>query len=171
MVLFPSRSAIAQPLFVATTGLTRLIRTRNRLNGATQTFRRPSVATNQSHTREGASASSTPTVGAYIPPHLNSSYLSGSTRGANGNDNRYSKDELLDVFKNLRNAPDVAEYLVGDWNNRDEAATTNGHWGKRNDFNHAGPDVCWDSTGQARPLALTVMADEEKNVSLPLSLL
>ena len=59
----------------------------------------------------------------------------------------------------------MADYLVGDWNNRDETTATNGHWGKRNDFNHAGPEVCWDSTGQMQPLAFQGMTDEEKNVS------
>ena len=141
-----------------------MIRTRNRLNGATQTFRRPSVATNLSQTRESASASTASTVGAYIPPHLSSNYQSGSARGGSSNDNRYSKEQLLEVFKNQRESVDVADYLVGDWNNRDEAASTNGHWGKRNDFNHAGPEICWDSTGQMRPLAFQGMTDEEKNV-------
>ncbi|KAL1956913.1 hypothetical protein VTO42DRAFT_6660 [Malbranchea cinnamomea] len=140
--------------------------TRHRMNGATQTFRRPSVTTNPSHTRESTSASSTPTSGAYIPPHLSSNYQPGSARSGSGNESRYSKEQLLDVFKNQRDFGDVAEYLLGDWNHRDETSTTNGSWGKRGDFKdyHAGPEVCWDPTGQARPLALTDMTEEEKTL-------
>ncbi|KAJ5899286.1 hypothetical protein N7495_004030 [Penicillium taxi] len=142
---------------------------RTRINGATQTFRRPSVATNPSHTRESsshaASASvSTPTSGAYIPPHMSSNPLSSALR--NGNmDARYSKDQLLDLYKLQREnlSKNVEDYFVADWDPHMVTNPANGAWGKRDDHKtSAGPEVCWDHDGQAEPLGLSDMTDSEK---------
>ncbi|EER29147.1 hypothetical protein D8B26_000430 [Coccidioides posadasii str. Silveira] len=147
---------------------------RNRLNGATQTFRRPSLATNTSHSRDGAQttsgASATPTAPAYIPPHLNSSYQSGALRGGSGNDSRYSKDQLLNFYKNQKESKEwgknVTDYFMADWNPLEETPATNGGWGKREDFkdSHAGPEVCWDHGGRIEPLGLMNMTQEEKDL-------
>ncbi|KAI2093326.1 kinesin-like protein [Ophidiomyces ophidiicola] len=146
---------------------------RNRLNGATQTFRRPSVATNTSHTRETTQVSSnvsTPTVPAYIPPHLNSNYQSGALRGGSTGDNRYSKDQLLHLYRSQKESKDwgknVTDHFMADWNPLEESPTTNGGWGKREDFkdSHAGPEVCWDHDGKIEPLALIDMNQEEKEL-------
>ncbi|OAX80117.1 hypothetical protein ACJ72_05555 [Emergomyces africanus] len=143
------------------------------MNGATQTFRRPSLATNNSHTRESAqttSSTSTPTVAAYIPPHLSSSYQSGSARN-NPNDSRYSKDQLLSLYKNQQDLGNwgkhISDYFMADWNPYDEMpSSVNGSWNKREDLKEGipGPEVCWDHSGQVQPLALTEMNDEEKDL-------
>ncbi|KAK2791040.1 hypothetical protein FQN53_007229 [Emmonsiellopsis sp. PD_33] len=148
---------------------------RTRMNGATQTFRRPSLATNISHSRDNpqtTSSTSTPTVAAYIPPHLNSNYQSGSPRNGGSNDSRYSKDQLLSLYKNQQEpgnwGKQVADYFMGDWNPHEgtTSSAVNGGWNKREDFkdNHTGPEVCWDHSGHVRPLALTEMNDEEKDL-------
>ncbi|EEH36304.1 GYF domain-containing protein [Paracoccidioides lutzii Pb01] len=148
---------------------------RNRMNGATQTFRRPSLAANLSHTRDNAQTTSsstpTPSVAAYIPPHLNSNYQSGSPRTATSSDSRYSKDQLLSFYKSQQDSGSwgkhITDYFMADWNPHDDTASTvNGSWNKREDIKdgHAGPEVCWDHSGQAQPLALTEMNDEEKNL-------
>ncbi|KAJ5173408.1 hypothetical protein N7492_006001 [Penicillium capsulatum] len=57
---------------------------RSRMNGATQTFRRPSVATSPAHTRDSsqpASASTMTSSAAYIPPHMSSNPLSSLRNG------------------------------------------------------------------------------------------
>ncbi|KAF3482826.1 GYF domain-containing protein [Arthroderma uncinatum] len=143
---------------------------RNRMNGATQTFRRPSVATNPSHSRENAPAAvantSNPTSAAYIPPHLSSNYQSSR----NG-DSSYSKEQLLSLYKNQRGSKDwgksISGYFMGDWNPRSERPPTNGSWGKQDDskdYNAAGPEVCWDHKGQSEPLGLMDMNEEEKEL-------
>ncbi|EEQ92486.1 GYF domain-containing protein [Blastomyces dermatitidis ER-3] len=146
---------------------------RTRMNGATQTFRRPSLATNNSHTRETAqttSSTSTPPVAAYIPPHLSSNYQPSSPR-SNPNDSRYSKDQLLNLYKSQQDpgswGKHISDYFMADWNPRDEIPTSvNGSWTKREDMNDGttGPEVCWDHSGQVQPLALTEMNDEEKDL-------
>ncbi|EEQ31468.1 GYF domain-containing protein [Microsporum canis CBS 113480] len=144
---------------------------RNRMNGATQTFRRPSVATNPSHSRENAqqapSNTSNPSGAAYIPPHLNSNYQSARS----GNDSTYSKEQLLNLYKNQRGSKDwgksISGYFMGDWNPRSERPPTNGSWGKQDDSkdnNAAGPEICWDHKGQSEPLGLMDMNDEEKEL-------
>ncbi|KKZ64173.1 hypothetical protein EMCG_01521 [[Emmonsia] crescens] len=144
------------------------------MNGATQTFRRPSLATNNSHTRENVqttSSTSTPTVAAYIPPHLSSNYQSGSPRN-NPNDSRYSKDQLLSFYKSQQDLGNwgkhISDYFMADWNPHDEMpSSVNGNWSKREDLKEStttGPEVCWDHSGQVQPLALTEMNDEEKDL-------
>ena len=142
------------------------------MNGATQTFRRPSVATNPSHSRDTSQPASatTPTAGTYTPPHMLSNYQSSALRNGATNDTRYSKDQLLELYKAQRETgilgKNLTEYLAADWNPQVEAAAANGAWGRREDSkdNPSGPGVCWDHGGQMEPLSLMDMTDEEKEV-------
>ncbi|KAL2872824.1 uncharacterized protein BJX67DRAFT_20591 [Aspergillus lucknowensis] len=139
---------------------------RTRMNGATQTFRRPSVATNPSHTREPMSAT-TPTGGTY-PSHMPSNLPSSMTRNGAPGDTRYSKDQLLDLYKAQREtgalSKNVTDYFVADWNPHIESPSANGVWGKRDDHkdNPTGPEVCWEHGGQVEPLGLVEMTEDEK---------
>lgn len=152
-------------------------RSRTRANGATQTFRRPSVATTPSHNREGSSNHGAQTAGvaAYIPPHLNASFQSNPLRNGASSEGRYSKDQLLSLYKGQRESPGwnkgVAEIFMGAWNPLDSATSSNGSssWMKRDDYktDANGPEVCWEHGGQVEPLGLLEMDDEEKGVSLP----
>lgn len=140
------------------------------MNGATQTFRRPSVATNPSQTRDLSQTTSAthPTVGAYTPPHMTSNQ-SGAIRNGAG-ENRYSKEQLLSLYKAQRESgtlgKNVADYFIADWNPHVETPPTNGAWGKREDSkdNPSGPEICWDHGGQVEPLGLVDMTDDEKEV-------
>lgn len=154
------------------------------MNGATQTFRRPSLATNPSHNRDtsqtNTTSSTTPTVGAYIPPHMTSNYQSSGLRNGATSESRYSKEQLLNVYKALRESGNLgkslADYFVADWDPHVATPTANGAWGKRDDQhqhhphhkdNHSGPEVCWDHGGQMEPLGLMGMTDDEKEVCIP----
>lgn len=149
------------------------------MNGATQTFRRPSLATNPSHNRDTSQATSTPTTSAYVPPHASSNYQSSGTRNGAASESRYSKEQLLELYKTLRESGtlgrNLADYFVADWDPHVATPTANGAWGKRDDQrnnhphphhkdNHSGPEVCWDHGGQMEPLGLTGMTDDEKEV-------
>lgn len=137
--------------------------------GATQTFRRPSVATTPSHIRESGqpASASTPTAsGAYIPPHMSSNTIPSTLRNGEA---RYSKEQLLEMYKAQRETgslgKNVEEYFVADWDPHMVSAPANGAWGKRDDHkSSAGPEVCWDHGGQAEPLGLSDMSDGEKEV-------
>lgn len=141
------------------------------MNGATQTFRRPSVATNLSHHRDSSQpvSATTPTAGAYIPPHMSSNYQSSMLRNGAPNENRYSKDQLLNLYRIQQESgnlgKNVEDYFVADWNPHVETSALNGTWGKRDDKDHpTGPEVCWDHGGQSEPLGLADMTDDEKEV-------
>ena len=143
------------------------------MNGATQTFRRPSVATNPSHNRESnqTTSVSTPTVGAYIPPHMTSNQQASALRnGLVTGETRYSKDQLLDLYKSQRETgalgKNMADYFVADWDPHVETPAVNGAWGRRDDQKDSttGPEVCWDHGGNVEPLGLMDMSDEEKEV-------
>ena len=142
------------------------------MNGATQTFRRPSVATNTPAHRDSSlpASASTPVGGAYIPPHMSSNTSSIARNG----DSRYSKDELLELYKSQRDVGslnrNVEEYFVADWDPHTVSAPANGAWGKRDDHKNgsAGPEVCWDHAGQVEPLGLTGMTEDEREVRLKL---
>lgn len=138
------------------------------MNGATQTFRRPSVATNPSHIRESSHSASvsTPTSsGAYIPPHMSSNSMSSALRNGEA---RYSKEQLLDLYKAQWEAgalsKNVEDYFVADWDPHMVTPPVNGAWGKHDHKTSAGPEVCWDHGGQSEPLNLTEMSESEREV-------
>lgn len=144
--------------------------TRSRMNGATQTFRRPSVATNLSHTRDSSNqpgTASTPTSAAYIPPHISSSYQS---RNGSTGDSRYSKEDLLNIFRGQRDSgalgKQMGDHFLASWNPLEEAPATNGAWGKKEDQKESppGPEVCWDYLGLHEPLGLIDMTEDEREL-------
>ena len=151
------------------------------MNGATQTFRRPSVATTPSYSRDSgqtpvSSSTSANSSGVYVPPHASINSQSG-LRNGNGaaSDNRYSKDQLLDIYKALRDSgilgENLSDYFVADWDPHLATSTANGGaWGKRDEQpqrnNQTGPEICWDHGGQMEPLCLFDMSDDEKEVCL-----
>jgi PERQ amino acid-rich with GYF domain-containing protein len=83
---------------------------------------------------------------------------------------RYSREQLLDLFRNQRDAGnldgDLAELYVGEGEN----GVTNGgggaKWARREDSkeNGVGVDICWDRGGGIEPLGLVEMTDEEREV-------
>ena len=147
-------------------------RSRTRANGATQTFRRPSLATSFSQ-RDGSQANSNPTPASgsiYIPPHVNANYQSSYNRNGSSSESRYSKDQLLDLFRAQEKSGvsnvNLSDLYVDGWNPNYTNGTTNGGWGKRDDHKDAtGPEICWDHEGSVHPLALAEMTEEEKEVA------
>jgi PERQ amino acid-rich with GYF domain-containing protein len=150
-------------------------RSRNRVNGATQTFRRPSLATNASNARDGTqNAPPTPSAntGVYIPPHLNSNNSSSYFRNGISGESRFNKDQMIDIYKAQRDSGvlnrNLEQLFSGGWNpfeQRDEAVST---WDKRDKGKDqiAGPEICWNHQVDDDPLSLLDMTDEEKEVSL-----
>lgn len=146
-------------------------RSRARTNGATQTFRRPSLATNLSNQRESAPNNvSSPGSGVYVPPHLNSSYQSNFYRNGAATESRYSKDQLLDLFRaqsrSGQSNTNVSDLYVEGWNPGSAHGSSTGGWGRKDDQKDgsSGPEICWDFEGNVHPLALVEMGDEEKEV-------
>ena len=148
-------------------------RSRARTNGATQTFRRPSQATNLSHQRENSQSNTTnapSNTGVYVPPHLNSNYQSSYSRNGASAESRYSKDQLLDLFRaQSKSGPlntGLQDLFVDGWHPGATNGNSNGGWGKKEDHKEVstGPDICWDHEGKSHPLALVEMEDHEKEV-------
>ena len=139
---------------------------RARRNGATQTFRRPSGANHLSSINppsDGPAAAANPSP-RYVPPH----------RNGNVNDTRYSKDQLLDLFKaqagmdgGLRDG--LPNLYVGGWQPDMANGATAAAWGRSEQArdNQPGPDICWDRHGNVEPLGLTDMDEEEREVRIP----
>ncbi|RMZ77016.1 hypothetical protein DV738_g4651, partial [Chaetothyriales sp. CBS 135597] len=146
---------------------------RNRPNGATHTFRRPSsntvnaTSTTASSAAPPSSATAPSTSGLYIPPHLNSSHR--SYRNGMATDTRYTKEQLLDVFQAQKDSGQLvsrlADSFVGPW---DPLSDTNGLSAppSRTDRDQfPGPEVCWSySSSPPLPLGLVDMVDEEKQL-------
>lgn len=145
-------------------------RSRARTNGVSQTFRRPSLAASLSNQRESAPNSlvTTPGTGVYVPPHLNSSYQSNANRNGAATENRYSKDQLLDLFR-AQDRPgqsntNLTDLFVDGWNPINGA--NNGGWGRKDETKDpsTGPEICWDYEGSVAPLATIEMAEDEREV-------
>lgn len=148
-------------------------RSRARTNGATQTFRRPSLGTGLSSQKEISTlnnTSSIPGSGVYVPPHLNAGYQSSFSRNGAAAESRYSKDQLLDLFraqsKSGQANPNVADFFVDGWNPDIASNASNGGWTKKEEFKDGsgGPEICWDYEGVSHPLGLIEMGDNEKEV-------
>ena len=146
-------------------------RSRARTNGATQTFRRSSAATSLSQQRDSSQTASNPTPSSgsvYVPPHLNSNYQASYGRNGTAADCRYSKDQLLEMFraqsKSGSSQANINELLLDGWT-PGVNGTSNGGWGKRDDHKDiSGPEICWDHDGSVQPLAFFEMSAEEKEV-------
>ncbi|KAL8651377.1 MAG: hypothetical protein Q9226_004731 [Calogaya cf. arnoldii] len=144
-------------------------RSRARANGTTTTFRRPSLATSLSHQRETSQSNTSATnqnAGVYVPPHMNSSYQNSYTRGA-PSETRYSKDQLLDLFRAQREDPSsthVSDLYVDGWHPSSANGVINGGWSRKDELKEgsAGPEMCWDHEGKVQPLALSDMTEQEK---------
>ena len=147
-------------------------RSRARTNGATQTFRRSSAATSLSQQRDSTQSSVNPPTSSgnvYVPPHLNSNYQSTYGRNGSSSDTRYSKDQLLELFRAQSKSgslnANVNDLLLDGWT-PGMNGTSNGGWGKRDDHKDvAGPEICWERDGGVQPMALLEMSSEEKEVS------
>lgn len=149
----------------------RICRSRARINGATQTFRRPSVATSILHQRDGSqSINPTASSGVYVPPHLSSNYQPSFPRNSSTVDARYSKEQLLDLFRAHGESgglyKNASEHLLEGWNPSAPSSAANGTWNRRGDYKdgNSGPEICWDHEGSIQPLGLIDMSEEEKEV-------
>jgi len=145
------------------------IRSRARTNGVTQTFRRSSTATTLPQQRDGNQATSNlpfSSGSVYVPPHLNSNYHAYNRNGASA-ESRYSKDQLLDMFRTQKSrglSTNIDDLYVDGWT-PGVNGTSNGGWGKSGDHKEmTGPDICWDYNGSVQPMAWVDMSEEEKEV-------
>lgn len=97
---------------------------------------------------------------------MNSHYQSSHGRNGASTEGRYSKDQLLDLFKAQgQSGPDVADLFVDGWSPNAVNGTSHGGWGKRDDHKEQqsnGAEICWDHDGTVQPLSLIEMNDEEK---------
>ncbi|KAL8679347.1 MAG: hypothetical protein Q9186_004352 [Xanthomendoza sp. 1 TL-2023] len=142
---------------------------RSRANGATTTFRRPSLATSLSHQRETSqsnNAAANHNAGVYVPPHMNSNYQPSYTRGG-ASETRYSKDQLLDLFRAQikgSSSTHVSDLFVDGWHPASANGMSNGGWSRKEELKEgsAGPEMCWDHDGKVQPLSLSEMTEQEK---------
>jgi len=124
-----------------------------------------------SHQRDGSQSNNPPaSSGVYVPPHLNSNYQSTFTRNSSTMDARYSKEQLLDLFRAQADSggshKNAAEHLIEGWNPSAISSAGNGTWNRRDDYKDGnnGPEICWDHEGSIEPLGLIDMSEEEKEV-------
>ena len=99
---------------------------------------------------------------------MSSNHQAYNRNGAS-TESRYSKDQLLDLFRTQeRNgvpSTNVNDLFVDGWSPGLVNGTSNGGWGKRDDNREAaGPDICWDHEGNVNPIAMQEMTEEEKEV-------
>ena len=160
----------AFPLVPPTSGSPISSRSRARTNGSTTTFRRPSGANNLSPRSDGTSITNpTSSIGSvYIPPHLNSNSSPSMARNGNSGDTRYTKDQLLDMFRvqqDRSSQPSVEDLFIDGWSPTGTNGLTNGGWGRNEDHKESnGPEICWEQNGGVHPLGLLPLSEEEKEV-------
>lgn len=138
-----------------------------RPNGATQTFRRPSLATTNSHSahqRDSSASILSPSTasGAYVPPHLS------ANRNGASLDARYSHDQLLDLFKQHKDLGDlddsISDLYMGEM---DVDPAPMGRWTRRDDSAvdpSSRPDVCLNNAADSDPIGLIHMSADERDV-------
>ena len=111
-----------------------------------------------------------PSTGVYVPPHLNSNYQSAYGRNGITAEGRYSKDQLLELFRAQGKAgqphTSIDELFVDGWSPGPVNGTSNGGWGKKDDHKEisSGPELCWDHEGKVQPLGTIDMTDHEREV-------
>lgn len=124
----------------------------------TLTLRRPSttpVGQASQNTSSTEHAVQQPVAAETIPAQ-HSNHDSGS---------RYSKEELLDVFRSHKPSDDPSRLFISGWDPSQVNGGASHGWGKVNETHvPQEPGVCWDHTGQTFPLGLQQMTIEEKEV-------
>lgn len=102
----------------------------------------------------------------YVPPHRNGAVA----------DTRYSKDQLLDLFRAQQSSESglsdgLPGLYVGGWQPDISNGATSAGWGRTEQSRDGqpGPDICWDRDGTVEPLGLGDMDDEEREVGLALA--
>ncbi|CAK7275385.1 kinesin-like protein [Sporothrix epigloea] len=125
----------------------------------TLTFRRPSAAvvSQQSQIVPDASTHTLPSVPGSPVARPNLPPFDGSLR--------YSRDQLLDIFKGAPpTTTDVSDLFVGGWSTSQPNGTPRG-WGKTSEGAiPQDPSVCWDASGNVMPIGLQEMTEEEKEI-------
>ena len=93
-------------------------------------------------------------------------------------DTRYSKEQLLDLYKaqlssegGLRDG--LQNLYVGGWQPDLANGATSASWGRSEHSRDSqpAPDICWDRDGTVEPLGLIEMDDDEREVGLGTHLL
>ena len=97
----------------------------------------------------------------YVPPHRNGTH----------NDMRYTKDQMLEVFRAQQGAngglqDGISGLYVGGWQPDGTNGSGSAGWGRADHARDAqpGPDVCWDRNGTTEPRGMYDMDDEEREV-------
>jgi PERQ amino acid-rich with GYF domain-containing protein len=144
-----------------------------RVNGATQTFRRPSHATTPSGSSSqtaprdasGAQPPAPSNSGVYVPPHAQSGRNGSSLEG------RYPRSQLLQLFRSQKGSDEMNDGLsdlyAGAWEPNASNGASAASWGRRDDHGRegqSGVDLCWDRDGGVLPLGLTEMTEDEREV-------
>ncbi|KAH6612829.1 hypothetical protein B0J18DRAFT_441205 [Chaetomium sp. MPI-SDFR-AT-0129] len=134
-----------------------------RSNG-TRTFRRasttpfnPSSATNPADVPQHPASE--------LPPHPASSHPTAFTSSGLL---RYSKEELLDIYKNSFDPSqmDTTNLLMSNWNPAQMNGSQTRPWGKSSESSHVpqDPSVCWDANGTVKPIGFESMSAEERDM-------
>lgn len=102
-----------------------------------------------------------PTPGAYVPPHISAS------RNDPTIEMRYTKDQLLDLYKRQRDAGDLGSNLT-DLYVGESDVVTNGNgsakWGRRDEIDDLAAELCWERQGNTQILGILEMTEEEREV-------
>jgi len=82
-------------------------------------------------------------------------------------DTRYSKDQLLDIFRQQRDAGELdtnlSDLYVGEGEALINGAST-AKWGRRDENDDMAENVCWEKQGSILPLGLVDMTEDEREV-------
>lgn len=78
---------------------------------------------------------------------------------------RYTKDELLDMYRSQRAGDDPSRLFISGWDPSSVNGSNTRGWGKSGD-NHVPqePGACWELNGDTTPMGLHDLSVEEKEV-------
>ncbi|USW53425.1 Putative GYF domain-containing protein [Septoria linicola] len=132
-----------------------------RTNGATQTFRRASGATNGASSAQHAGT--VPPPQRYIPPSLRAN-------GTSSGNTKYTKDQMFDIYESLQSqssglSDGLSAHAVGGWQ-PDISNGSSAGWGRtdNNRDSHSGPELVWNKDSVSDPLGLVDMDEEEREL-------
>ena len=101
---------------------------------------------------------------------MNANHQVNTLRNGPTGELRYSKDQLLAFYKQQRDTGALNQSLsaifTGGWNPLEDRDPASSAWGRKDEGKETslGPEICWDHSASAEPLALIQMSDEEREV-------
>lgn len=101
-----------------------------------------------------------------LAPQPTSAEPAAAVANLDAEPSRYTRDDLLDVFRAQKMSDDPSRLFISGWDPSNVNGSSGRGWGKSNETHiPQEPGACWDRSGETAPMALQDYSQDEKEVN------